>query len=215
MAYYSSYGGGIIGQLQQLGVFDVLLPFILVFTIVFAVLLKIKLLSDDENQNKKFSTMIALVLAATVVFSHYQGYPLLGGRTVVEAINIALPQIGLLLVAIVMVLLTLGLWTGKRADGSQGIGKWFTLASGALVIIIFIASMGWWIVPPWIYNLLRGDVIALVIAVLVFGLIIKFITGSGNDKKFKDVDERIKYEKHKQGRFQDFLTGAADDKGKN
>jgi hypothetical protein len=209
MAYYSSYGGGVLGQLQQLGVFDVLLPFILVFTIVFATLTKIKLFSDDDHQNKKFSTMIALVLAATVVFSHYQGYPLLGGRTIVEAINIALPQVSLLLVAIVMVLLTLGLWTGKRADGSKGIGQWFTLASGALVVIIFVASMGWWNVPYWVHNLLRGDTIALVVALLVFGIIIKFITGS--DDKLS-ADDKLKREKAKHDRMMGFLGGDYSDK---
>ena len=121
----------------------------------------------------------------------------------VEVINRALPHVGLLLTAIVMMLLTLGLWTGKRADGSKGIGQWFTLGSGLLVVIIFVASMGWWVVPNWVYSLLHSDVIALVIAVLVFGVIIKFVTG--NDK-MKDSDKLAKSKESHKRRMQ-FLTG--------
>ena len=76
------------------------------------------------------------------------------------------------------------------------------------MIVIFIASMGWWVVPGWMYNLLRSDVIALVIAILVFGLIIKFITGSSEDPKVKLDREK---ERHK--RMIEFLGGGGSSGG--
>ena len=193
MAYYGGGFGNVINSLSYWGIFDVVLPFILIFTITFAVLEKTKILGSTEDQVKKYSSMIALVIAASVVFSHYYGVVIPGSsRTVVEAINAALPQVSLLLVAIVMVLLTLGLWTGKRADGSAGPGKIFTLLSGALIIVIFIVSMGFWQLPYWAYNLLNSDVIALVIAILVFGIIIKLITGTSKTYEQKQKESELR-----------------------
>ena len=194
----------LIYTLDNWGLLDVILPFILIFTLVFAVFEKTKILSDDENKNKKYSAVIAMVMAFAVVIPHVTGNYYYGFDAV-EIINRALPQVSLLLVAILMTLLTLGLWTGKRADGSKGPGKWFTLASGALVIIIFVASIGWWNVPSWVYRLLSSDIIPLVVAILVFGLIIRFITG--DDKKEGDAEAKKKRRDARNAAIEAFLGG--------
>lgn len=202
MAYYGGFGG-LIQSMNNWGVFDVILPFILIFTIVFAVLEKTKILGSTDDQVKKYSSVIALVVAMSVIFSHYYGMVIPGTSvTVVTAINNALPQVSLLLVAIVMVLLTLGLWTGKRADGTKGPGKVFTVLSGALVVVIFIVSMGWWNLPGWMWGLLNSDVIALVIAILVFGLIMKFVTGTS-----KTPEQKEKAAKIRRDNWESFLNG--------
>ena len=56
--------------LDAWGVTDVLIPFILVFTIVFAVLQKTKILGDGK---KNYNVMIALVMALAVVIPHIFG----------------------------------------------------------------------------------------------------------------------------------------------
>ncbi|MFW5865559.1 MAG: hypothetical protein ACOCU6_00520, partial [Nanoarchaeota archaeon] len=133
------------------------------------------------------------------------GSQFFGGKSVVLIINDALPQVGLLLVAIVMMLLTIGLWTGKSPDGSKGSGVWFTMISMAIVVIIFVASMGWWQAPYWIMNLLHSDVIALVIAILVFGLIIKWISSPGKkENNKKDKNKAVQ-------NFTEFLSGRDDE----
>ncbi|MFP4522923.1 MAG: hypothetical protein ACOCQQ_01650 [Candidatus Nanoarchaeia archaeon] len=205
MAYYGGFGG-LIQSLNNWGIFDVILPFILIFTIVFAVLEKTKILGTTDDQVKKYSAVVSLVVAMSVIFSHYYGIVIPGTSvTVVTALNNALPQVSLLLVAIVMVLLTLGLWTGKRADGSKGPGKVFTVLSGALVVVIFIVSMGWWNLPGWMWGLLNSDVIALVIAILVFGLIMKFITGTSKTPEQKEKQAKIRREN-----WESFLNGKQD-----
>ncbi|MGM5479939.1 MAG: hypothetical protein ACQESC_00595 [Nanobdellota archaeon] len=201
------YGAqNLIQTMQGYGIFDVILPFILIFTIVFAVLEKIKLLSKEDGRNRKYSSMIALVMSMSVIVQHVLGYGsrFFGGESVVTIINNALPQVSLLLVAIVMMLLTIGLWTGKRADGSKGAGAWFTLISAALVVIIFVASIGWWNAPYWLTGLLNSQVIALVIAILIFGLIIKWI--SSPEKKDKDKKKDNKAMEN----FKEFLGGDGD-----
>ncbi|MFP4118644.1 MAG: hypothetical protein ACLFTH_01160 [Candidatus Woesearchaeota archaeon] len=198
------YGAqGLIHSLQQWGVIDVILPFILIFTIVFAVLEKIQLLSKDEGQNRKYSAIIAIVMAFAVVVPHVTG-SYYYGFDVVEIINKALPQVGLLLVAIVMMLLTIGLWTGKTPSGDKGAGVWFTMISAAIVIIIFVASIGWWQAPYWLMRLLNSDIIALVIAILVFGLVIKWISSPGKKSEDNKKNSAMK-------NFAEFL-GSADDK---
>ena len=196
----------LIYTLENWGLLDVILPFILIFTLVFAVFEKTKILSDDDEKNKKYSSVIAMVMAFGVVIPHVTG-AYYYGFDAVEIINKALPQVSLLLVAILMTLLTLGLWTGKRADGSKGIGKWFTLASGALVILIFIGSIGWWNVPSWVYVLLNSDIVPLVVAILVFGLVIKLITGSSTKKDDNWYADAEKKRRERRDAMNDFLLG--------
>ena len=198
---------GMIQTLEQWGVIDVILPFILIFTIVFAVLERTKILGKEDYQVRKYAAVIALVLAFGVIVPHVTGRDYYG-VDVVQIINAALPQVGLLLVAVVMMLLTIGLWTRKAPDGSKGIGVWFTMISGVIVIAIFIASIGWWRVPSWLYRLIYSDFISLIVAVLVFGIIIKFIAGGEKkDKPNKKTTSQL---------MSEFLQGDksdGDDKG--
>lgn len=196
---------GMIYTLQQWGVVDVILPFILIFTIVFAVLEQTKVLGgDDKARNKKYAMMVALVMAFAVVVPHVTG-SYYYGFDAVDIINKALPKVGLLLVAIVMMLLTIGLWTGKKADGAKGPGVWFTLISGAIVVAIFVASLGWWQVPYWLMWILTSDVLALIVAILVFGLIIKWISGDSESKE--QAEKKEKQRKARQKAWEGFLGG--------
>jgi len=96
-------------MLNEQGLFDILLPFVLVFTIVYAVLHKIKLFGKDSKQ---FDVMIALVMGLAVVFPHVlwgvndptvstlsNGMP-----DIVNIINASLPNVSIVIVAIVMAL---------------------------------------------------------------------------------------------------------------
>ena len=60
--------------MNQLGVYDVILPFLLIFTIVFAILEKTRLFGTDEIQGVKFTkknlnAMAAFVIAFFVIAS--------------------------------------------------------------------------------------------------------------------------------------------------
>jgi hypothetical protein len=173
---------GLIHTMEQWGVFEVLLPFILIFTIVFAILEKTKVLGSTAHQTKKYGSVVALVVALSVVFSHFYGVAFLGGKTIVQVINESLAGVGLLLVAIVMMLLTIGLWTGKTPDGSKGVGVWFTLISALVVLGIFLTSMGTFTHTHWIWAFLNSDIMPLIVAILVFGLIVKFIAADEKPK---------------------------------
>ena len=90
---------------QSYGVMDFLLPFLLVFTIIFAVTAKLPLFKDNKN----FRVVIALVLGLVFVVPHITGdYPL--GYDPVQVMNSALPSISLVSIAAVMLLLLMGLF---------------------------------------------------------------------------------------------------------
>ncbi len=91
--------------LQAYGILDFLLPFILVFTIVYAVMQKTKILGDKKN----FNVIIALVLGLLFVVPHITGaYPI--GYDPVQVMNETLPSISLVAVAAIMLLLLMGIF---------------------------------------------------------------------------------------------------------
>ena len=154
-----------IYTLDSYEVSDVLLPFILIFTIVFAILQK-SAIFDKKNYN----VIVSLVLAFSVVIPHVLGrYP--PGRDVVDIMNSALPNVSLIIVAILMVMLMIGFFGGNLAGTS--IGGFFALASIGIVIAIFGSAAGLKMFS-WIRidNQLRD----LIVIILVFGVIVWFIT---------------------------------------
>ena len=63
-----------INTLESWGLTDVMLPFLLMFTLMFAILQKTKILGDDK---KNFNTVVALVMSLLIVIPHVNGtYPL-------------------------------------------------------------------------------------------------------------------------------------------
>ncbi len=165
-----------INVLVDLGVTEILLPFMLVFTIVFAVLQKAKVFGDDK---KNFNVIVALVMGLAVVVPHVTGaYKANGVADVVDVMNRALPQISVVLVAVVMLLLMIGIWGAeiKWAGGSPA--GWVVFVSGIVVFVIFGSSAGWFLSGgiPWLSFLWDEDVKALLVIILVFGIIIWFVT---------------------------------------
>ena len=107
--------------LQDIGAYDVILPFLLVFAIVFAILEKTKIFGDKKtNVNFVVSFVIGLLLVAQ--------------QQIVQTINLFLPRVALIIVVALAALLVLSMLAGKEAKGFQG--AWFGII--AIVAIIFI-----------------------------------------------------------------------------
>ncbi|MBI4738894.1 hypothetical protein HY772_05005 [Candidatus Woesearchaeota archaeon] len=170
----------VIIRLQGMGLTDVLLPFVLIFTIVFAILQKVHPLGEAPR-DKPFNVVIALVMALAVVIPHVVGlYP--ADADVVVIINKALPNVAVVLVAVVMVLLLVGLFGGKPTWGTSASG-WVAILAFLLVLYIFGRSAGWFsYLPYWLYWLDNPDTRAMLLVVAVFALIIWFITKEPGQK---------------------------------
>lgn len=169
--------------LEQIGVLSVFLPFFLVFVVVFAVMQKAKPFGEDS---KKFNVIVALVMGLAVVFPHFidRGGP----YDVVPIINNALPHVSIVLVAIIMLLLLLGVMGSSfTAKGPYG-GLVLLAAVGGIIYIFLGASQQYYGLPQWLDN---PQTIGIVVTLLVFGVVISFITSDGKDPDKKSVLQNL------------------------
>ncbi len=159
--------------LQTYGVMDFLLPFILVFTIVFAVMQKTKILGEKKN----FNVIIALVLALMFVVPHIIGmYPL--GYDPVQVLNETLPSISLIAVAAIMLLLLMGIF---GADFAKSAAPFIAILAIAFVVYIFGAALHLWTAPYDVFSWWTTETTELLIIILVFAVIVWFITREDSD----------------------------------
>lgn len=173
-----------IRQLDNMGVLDVIVPFLLVFTLVYAILTKIKIF-----EKASINSIIALALGIIPVFQHTL-YPN-SKADVVPIINNAIPQVGVVIIAILMLMIILGMFGSKLNLGKNAVSG--GVIAIAVFIILFIfgssAGLGFYDLPYWLRD---RQIWALVIVLLVFGLIIKFITSDEKkDDKKKSFFENL------------------------
>jgi len=113
-----------IGYWQQMGIYDILLPFVLIFTISFAVLQKIKLFGP---KSKNINAVIALVIAFFFLNNPY----------LVFILQKFLPNISIFLVIFLMFLLLLGVFVGPNKFKESMVGLAFFVALGAVILALF------------------------------------------------------------------------------
>lgn len=129
---------GIIQFFGELGIYDVILPFLLVFTIVFAVLEKTKLfgtekIGDREYPKKNLNSIVAFVAAFLVVAS----------TRLVAAINESVANVVLLLLLSICFLLLIGSFY-KEGEPVSLEGKWRSLFMVIMflgVVLIFLQAI--------------------------------------------------------------------------
>ncbi len=178
------------------GIIDVLVPFILIFTIIYAILVKSEILGHNK---KNFNVMVAFSMGFIVVVSHVLNwFP--GQADPVNIINSAIPSISLLIVGIVMFLLVIGILGGRASWMGGSLSGWVAIISAVLVIAIFGRAAGWWgsgSLPNWLGWLDNSETQALILIILVFGVVMWFITKEDNEegesfKLFSDLGDFFK-----------------------
>jgi len=165
---------------DTLGVYDVILPFLLVFTIVYALLEKTKIFGTEEVDGKKYTrknlnSMVAFVSAFLVVAS----------SRLVAIINETVAQVSLLLILVVCFLLLAGSFhSGKEEFFLKGI--WATFFMVLMFIGIVLIAMNAvkmesgesWLQYGWDYMVENWDTTAMtsiILLVIVIGIMF-FIT---------------------------------------
>ena len=123
--------------LKDFGVFDVILPFLLVFSIVFAILEKTKVLGEEEGgmPKRSLNSMVAFVVALLVV----------AVNKIVYAINTALPNVVLLIVIVVAFLMLVGIFYKEGEFNFKEKHplwtKFFLVILFVLIVLIFLDSI--------------------------------------------------------------------------
>jgi len=181
-----------------------LLVFALVFTIVFAVQRKMHLFAKKDDKKsldgaKKVHSIIALVMGVLSVLPHYT---MSGSKyDIVLWATKFLPQVSLVAVTILAVLILLGVIGMKVTGGTDGnpLRLGFFLLLLGIVIWLLFGTFGGVRLPYW----LTPEIIAAVIALLVFGLVVSFIMSDPEAKKKRpdyktfqqNFDDFVKFQK--------------------
>ena len=173
---------GAIEFLNDIGLYDVVLPFLLIFTLVFAILEKTKLLGFGEYQGQKttkknLNAMTAFICAFLVVAS----------TQLVGIINQIIANVMLLLVLSICFLLLVGSFHGDGEFTLKDFPGWIKTMMSIMFIgiaAIFLNAMDW--LEPIIGLLYMMDVewvSALVFLLLVVGMIGLIIRDPKSPKK--------------------------------
>ncbi|MFA5071422.1 MAG: hypothetical protein WC511_03595 [Candidatus Pacearchaeota archaeon] len=164
------FSGGQIGQLltdwEQAGVFAYMLPFLLIFALVFGLLSKINVFGggQDANKGKGINAIIAVAVA------------LMALQFDVVSVFFAeiFPRMGVALSIILVLLVVAGLFIPTNKENN-----WFLMVLSIIVFIIIATvvfnsmdALGWLSNIPWLENIWNqyGSVIifVVIIAVVIF-----------------------------------------------
>jgi hypothetical protein len=188
---YSNVFTNMVYYLEYWGIIDVVLPFFLVFAIIYAVLRRLKLFGD----NKSVDIVVSLIMAILTVVPHITGtYP--GQYDPVRIINTILPSASVLAIVMIIVLLLIGVFAGKWTGAPP---TTFLI----IVVLIFLGyifgeTVGWWSGPGDVFGQWwTSDLVSLIIIILIFGGITWFIT-----------HEKTTEKKQVLGSIWDFIKGA-------
>ena len=126
--------GGAVDFFRDLGLFDVVLPFILVFTLIFAILEKTRILGheggDKNTPKKNLNSLVALVVALLTI----------AVNTAVNFINVFFQNLVLIIVAFLGFLLVIGLFRKDEEFGfASSHENWYKAFVGLIFVgLIFV-----------------------------------------------------------------------------
>ncbi len=180
----------VIEFFDRIGIYDVILPFLLVFTIVFAILEKTKVfgtekIGDKTVSRKNLNSMVSFVISFLVIAS----------SKLVEIITTVSSQMVILLLLSILFLLLVGsFW--KEGEGVFLEGGWralFMIIMFVGIVIIFLNAIktengkSWW---EWfwdyIYDNWSSTAVASIILVLVMIFFVWYIVRAPKEGKKED-----------------------------
>lgn len=127
---------GVIDFFDNIGLYDVVLPFILVFTIVFAILEKTKVLGTEEISGKEYTRKNLNAMTSFVI-----SFLVIASSKLVEIITQVSSQVVILLMLSVLFLLLVGSFY-QEAEGGYLQGGWKTFFMFIMFIGIVLIFLG-------------------------------------------------------------------------
>ena len=170
---------GMISFLNQIGVYDIILPFILVFTIVFAILEKTRIFGIDpetKTTKKNINSMVAFSIAFLVIAS----------TRLVSIINEVFANMVLLLVLSVSFLILAGSVFGDEEFSLKNFPGWsltFMIIMFGGIVLIFLNALGWLQTLFDLFKNWRAEWASSIIFMIITIAFIIFITWSPSKSK--------------------------------
>ena len=161
LASYTYFDGTAIGdmlyQWEQAGFFQYLLPFLLIFALVFGILTQIKLFKE----NKSINGIIALVVGLMAM-----QFPMVS-----QFFSEIFPRLGIGLAIILVLLILIGMFVDPK---SGAVGYTLLGVAGIILIIVLVKtagalgwSSGWWWQDNW--PMVAGVVFILIVIGVIVG----------------------------------------------
>jgi len=188
--------GDSINFLVKLGVYDIILPFLLVFVLVFALLEKTKVLGTEVQKDSKGEKNEYTKKSLNAMVAFVMGFFVVASTQLVSVINKSLSQIFLLLLLVICFLMVAGSFHQQTKEGfflDSKKHKFYYKAMMAIVFIsiiaIFLNALGW---LEKAYEFMKGnwntDYVAAVIFIVIIVGFMMWIMGEpttpvDNDKK--------------------------------
>ncbi|MFW6230853.1 MAG: hypothetical protein ACOC32_02405 [Nanoarchaeota archaeon] len=188
----------IIEFFDRLGIYDVVLPFLLVFSVTFAVLEKTKIfgtitIKGETFTRKNYNAMVAFTM----------GFFVIASTQAVEIINEGLAKVAIIIVSFISFMLAIGVFYGEGENifGQKGIEPFrlpLVIASLIGVIMIMMSVIETEDGNSWLevaYGFISGNwnsaaVGSIILLVLLVGFMIWVTKDPGPKKPVKEGDER-------------------------
>ena len=172
--------------LGEIGVYDVILPFLLVFTIVFAILEKTKILGvekigDTQVTKKNINSIVAVSVALLVVAS----------TQLVGVINTVMANVVLLLILAICFLLLVGVFMQSGEFSLKEYKGWATFFMFFMfvgIVAIFLHAFGWLETLLGVFVFFEEWGAGVIFLIIILGIMF-YITSDPKKSKQKEADK--------------------------
>lgn len=167
-AFYGGDIGNLLSYWEQMGFFSYVLPFLLIFALVFGILTKTKIFD-----NKAVNGILALVIGLLAL--QFDFVPVFFSEI--------FPRVGVGLAVILALLILAGLFFDPNSKHLN----WMLFGVGVIIfLVVLFQTFDWvgWYPGFWLYDIFYNwpGVVSVIIVLVIIGIIV----GAGGSKKVPD-----------------------------
>ena len=169
---FGGFYGGDIGNLlsswEQAGVFSYVLPFLLIFAVIFGILTRTKIFGAE---NKGLNAVVSLVIGLLAL--QFELVPLFFSEI--------FPNLGVALSVILVAMILIGLfWPNDRTAAN-----WILVAGAAIIFIIVVSksfdSLGYSLAGYGVWDFIYRN-LGLITAAIIIMVVVAVVVGAGTGK---------------------------------
>lgn len=165
MQYYSFQR--VMDQLTDLGLFDFILPFLLIFAVIFGVLSYMKMFGDSRGVNVLIALVIGLLAVRWPVYTDF--------------LNIISPKLGIGLVILLVLIILIGLFVPR---GAKAVVGWILISIGFIIFLVIMAQTYELLRPAYGGGFLTEDLVGyLILVALLIGVVVAVVVGGSKSQK--------------------------------